>query len=152
MPSPTEPYRPEAPIVAELAAGAVVVELGPDRPRVLLLHHREEDRWCLPKGHVDPGESLAVTALREVEEETGLHDVRLDGEVGQSTYRFYSPRKRRNVQKTTVYFLARTPERTVRLESIFDRHDWVPLDRAVALVKYDTDKQILEAARPRVAA
>jgi 8-oxo-dGTP pyrophosphatase MutT (NUDIX family) len=146
----SEPYRPDLPIVAELAAGAVIVELGPREPRVLLLHVRDEDRWCLPKGHVDPGESLGVTALREVAEETGLHDVHLDGEVGEVTYRFYSPKKRRNVQKTVVYFLGRTAEKTLTLEPIFDRHDWVPIDRAVATVKFDTDRQILEAARPRL--
>jgi len=150
VPPLSEPYRPESPIVAELAAGAVVVELGPSRPRVLLLHQTDDDRWCLPKGHVDPGESLATTALREIEEEAGLHDVRLDGEVGEVSYRFYSPKKRKNVQKTVVYFLARTPERSVRLESIFDRYDWVPIERATTLVKYETDRRILEAARPRL--
>jgi 8-oxo-dGTP pyrophosphatase MutT (NUDIX family) len=148
----SEPYRPDLPIVAELAAGAVVVQLGPSEPRVLLLHQRDEDRWCLPKGHVDPGESLGATALREVEEETGLREVQLDGEVGEATYRFYSPKKRRNVQKTVVYFLGRTSETTVRLEPIFDRYDWVPIDRAASQVKFDTERHILETARPRLTA
>ncbi len=31
--------------------------------------------WDLPKGHQDPGEDIAVTALREVEEETGIKDL-----------------------------------------------------------------------------
>ena len=31
--------------------------------------------WDLPKGHQDPGEDIAVTALREVEEETGIEDL-----------------------------------------------------------------------------
>ena len=36
----------------------------------LLLRHR--DRWDLPKGHCEPGETLLETALRETEEETGI--------------------------------------------------------------------------------
>ena len=33
--------------------------------------------WDLPKGHQDPGEDIAVTALREVEEETGIMDLEM---------------------------------------------------------------------------
>ena len=33
--------------------------------------------WDLPKGHQDPGEDIAVTALREVQEETGIMDLEL---------------------------------------------------------------------------
>ena len=33
--------------------------------------------WDLPKGHQDPGEDIRVTALREVEEETGIQDIRI---------------------------------------------------------------------------
>lgn len=36
----------------------------------LLMKHA--DRWDLPKGHCDGGESFLQTALREMEEETGL--------------------------------------------------------------------------------
>mgnify|MGYP003417465909 CR=1 FL=1 len=33
--------------------------------------------WDLPKGHQDPGEDISVTALREVQEETGIYDLQL---------------------------------------------------------------------------
>ena len=35
--------------------------------------------WDLPKGHQDPGEDIEVTALREVQEETGINDIILRG-------------------------------------------------------------------------
>ena len=36
---------------------------------------RRNGLWDLPKGHQDPGEEISVTALREVEEETGIYDL-----------------------------------------------------------------------------
>lgn len=40
--------------------------------QVLVVHRPRYDDWSLPKGHVDDGESWTETALREVEEETGV--------------------------------------------------------------------------------
>ncbi|MFC5188012.1 NUDIX hydrolase [Actinomadura harenae] len=40
--------------------------------RVLLVHHNGFNKWVPPGGHIEPGESFAETAVREVKEETGL--------------------------------------------------------------------------------
>ena len=146
MPRTTGPYRPAAPIVVELAAGAVVVSPGRAGPEVLLLHHAPEERWCLPKGHVEPGESLTDTALREVREETGLPDVRLADEIAQVTFRFYRPSEERNVLKVSVYFLGRTGTREVRPEPLFDDARWAPIPEALEMVPFETDRVVLRAA------
>jgi 8-oxo-(d)GTP phosphatase len=145
-----EPYHPDAPIVPELAAGAILLQQ--DRSDLLLLHYKDEDRWCFPKGHVDPGESLAAAAVREVAEETGLTSITLAGELGEVSYRFYDPQKGHNVHKTTVYFLARTPERSARPEPMFDRYDWVSVSEALQRVPYETDRRMLEVLARRLAA
>ncbi len=147
MAPPNERFRPGAPIVAELASGAVVLASSTGASELLLLHLREEDRWCLPKGHVEAGESLEDAALREIREESGLASVRLGPELAEVSYRFFSPARAANVLKVSVYFLATTQDRAVRLESLFDRFVWAGVDRALELVPYPTDRHVIEAAR-----
>ena len=55
------------------AAGGIVTD---DAGNMLLI--RRNDRWDLPKGKVEPGETLLQAALREVEEETGINSLTPD--------------------------------------------------------------------------
>lgn len=59
------------------SCGVLLFRSQPQRSFLLMRH---PDRWDLPKGHVDPGESEVECALRELEEETGIQSpaVRLD--------------------------------------------------------------------------
>ena len=56
------------------AAGGLVVNRRGD---YLLI--RRDGLWDLPKGHQEPGEDISVTALREVQEETGVDNLELGG-------------------------------------------------------------------------
>jgi len=127
--------------VAEVAAGGIVRRSSDGH--LLLLHQAEEDRWCLPKGHVEAGESLAAAALREIHEETGLDALTLGPETVEVHYRFFQPDRDRNVLKTVVYFEVRTSNAEPRLEPGFDRCEWVTLAVARRMVRYDTDRQAL---------
>ncbi len=145
----TRPFQPDRPAVAEVAAGAVVAH--EERPELLLLHHAEEDRWCFPKGHVEAGESVVDAAVREITEETGLKEFTLGQELGEVAYRFFDPRRELNVFKTTVYFLAYTPDAHVAPEPLFDRYEWLPPAAAFERVAYDTDRRMIEVAEGALA-
>ncbi len=139
----SEPIHPGAPATAELSAG-MILQRRSDL-RVLLLHEIEEDRWCFPKGHVEPGESLTDAARREAREETGLTDITVERELAECHYRFFDLRRQINVFKVTVYFLGTTEAEPGRLEPIFDRAEWVTLADGRARLKYPSDRAPLDA-------
>jgi len=43
-----------------------------DKGKILLMHHRDTDTWVAPGGSIEPGETPADAAVREMYEETGL--------------------------------------------------------------------------------
>ncbi len=57
---------------ANLVAGACAAVFDAERRKVLLTRRTDNGRWCLPGGHMEAGESIVETCVREVREETGL--------------------------------------------------------------------------------
>jgi 8-oxo-dGTP pyrophosphatase MutT (NUDIX family) len=55
-------------MATQVSSGVIVT----DGHRLLLGHATRSPRWDIPKGLVEPGETLAATAVRELLEETGL--------------------------------------------------------------------------------
>jgi 8-oxo-dGTP pyrophosphatase MutT (NUDIX family) len=90
--------------VSEISAGGLVVSS--ENPRmVALISHKNrggQADWCIPKGHVEKGEDLNATAIREVFEETGIEGKIIE-KIGEISYTFRVGRKK--IQKTVHHFL-----------------------------------------------
>lgn len=93
----------------ELKACGVLIVRGDPITEFLLMRHA--DRWDLPKGHLDPGETETECALRELAEETGLSDADVDLDPGFRFETKYNVRTDRTGgewwPKTLVIFLGR---------------------------------------------
>ena len=77
------------------AAGGVVTN---DSDALLMIYLRQ--RWDLPKGHIEQGESSAVAALREVEEETGVRAEIVGNEPVMCTLHAYDTYGRWELKRT----------------------------------------------------
>jgi 8-oxo-dGTP pyrophosphatase MutT (NUDIX family) len=58
--------------LGKLSVGCTAVVFDPTRQKVLLTQRGDNGRWCLPGGHMEPGESATEACARELWEETGL--------------------------------------------------------------------------------
>ncbi len=128
---------------AVYAAGGVVWRLVEGKLRILLIHRTKYRDLTLPKGKVDPGETLAETAVREIREETGIR-VALGVPVGVSRYRMPNGRT-----KIVHYWAAEATDAAVRTSSFVPNKEvaaieWVSLKKARKHLSYPVDIEILD--------
>src|SRR5437763_11980677 len=97
MPRSSRPWRRRSvPTVEETSAGGLVVNLHEQPPKVAViarLNRAGKVEWCLPKGHVEAGETPEMAAVREIEEETGIRG-KILGSLGTIDYWFSAAGKR----------------------------------------------------------
>jgi 8-oxo-dGTP pyrophosphatase MutT (NUDIX family) len=96
--------RPQPQI--EVSAGGLV-QSQTDPELVALISHKNrggKSDWCIPKGHVEAGEELAQTAVREISEETGI-EAEVVEKLGEINYSFKVGPQR--IKKTVHHFLLR---------------------------------------------
>ena len=129
--------KPESKLIK--AAGAVAWRPGPDgRPEILLVHRRKYDDWSLPKGKVEPGEVLPVTAVREVLEEGGAR-LALGRRLNSVRYNVGGRPKRVHYWSASV---ASLDDRAVPNDEV-DQIEWVDADRAAERISYSRDNAVV---------
>lgn len=74
-------------VVREPTAGGVVYRKKNGKIEILLIQDAK-DRWTVPKGHIEEGESARETAEREVREETGLQRMDVTSWLGKINFRY----------------------------------------------------------------
>jgi 8-oxo-dGTP diphosphatase len=125
-----------------LAAGAVVWRPGADDLDVLVIHRPSRRDWSFPKGKLDPGERLPVTAVREVLEETSI-PIRLGLPISTVQYDVNKPKP---LTKRVSYWVARPVTTGEFAHGATDEVDdvrWVPVSKARSLLSYDRDHKLV---------
>jgi 8-oxo-dGTP pyrophosphatase MutT (NUDIX family) len=124
----------------EISAGMILFRRTPE-PHYLLLHY-ESGHWDFPKGHIESGEDPEETAKRELQEETGISEMRLvDGY--KQTLRYFFRQKGIGIFKVVIFFLGETTQSEVTLSAEHVGFDWLPYDAALARLTFKNSRDIL---------
>ena len=129
------------------SAGGIVVRYDSGQPWLVVgSRRRERDgrTWTLPKGTPNPGESREETALREVEEETGL-EVRITGPLDEIVYWFVQSRTR--IHKTVHYFMMEPVGGDLaRHDHEFEEVRWITFGDAATMLTFETERILVARA------
>jgi len=132
-----------------VAAGGVVL----NKDGMVLVVNQNGNSWSLPKGHVDPGETPLQAAIREIDEESGITQLDLKGELG--SYGRYKIGEKtgedKSEWKVMVFFLFKTAQMAL---SPKDAHNpqaqWVSPDKVEAFLTHPKDKAFYKSVRDKI--
>ena len=125
----------------DLSYGIVPLKKFEGSWRVLLVHHIA-GHWSFPKGHPERGESAEEAAKRELEEETGLHVIKLlQKELLEEVYTF--THRGEKIYKTVRYFIALVDGKEYpQLDELFGC-EWYSFDEAEKVLSFENTKKLL---------
>ncbi|MEP6649463.1 MAG: NUDIX hydrolase [Lapillicoccus sp.] len=143
------------PAVEERSAGGVVIDVHEGCARTAVIARRNRAgrvEWCLPKGHIEAGETLTQTAEREVAEETGITG-RVLAELGTIDYWFATSDRR--VHKFVHHYLLEALRGELTIDNDPDREAidvaWFPLREVHRQLTFPNERRIAQVAWERLA-
>jgi 8-oxo-dGTP pyrophosphatase MutT (NUDIX family) len=127
-----------------IAAGGIVMN-----PNKEILWIFRRGFWDLPKGKLDPNETIEACAIREVMEETGISHLVIGKLILTTTHQYHDKYLNKEVEKTTYWYAMTTDtlqDGTPQTEEDIEAIAWVKqADMASYLAKtYDTIKAVME--------
>jgi len=125
-------------VVRETTSGGIVFRRHVKTGEVqILLMQDAKNRWTIPKGHVEPGEEPRETAEREIREETGLKEMKVNSWLGKVNFRYR--RSHTLVLMTMHIYLVEGLGETDKLhpEDWLNDIKWLPAAEAVDKIAYD---------------
>lgn len=137
-------YDPAAPKPYSIHPAAAVA-LFNSEGNILLLRRKDNDKWTMPGGTLDYGESLADCAVREVREETGLN-IRITGLIGTYTDPHiliaYSDGEVR--REFTLVYAAEIESGELKIDDESKEAAWVPLPSAIEIPLAESQRRRLK--------
>jgi 8-oxo-dGTP pyrophosphatase MutT (NUDIX family) len=143
------------PTKTQISAGGVVFRRRPDaRVEVALISVGAQNRWQLPKGLVDAGESAETAAVREAREEAGV-ETEIVALLDKIEYWYYATNRGARVRfhKFVHFYLLRYLSGDVRdHDAEVNEARWVEIDEARTLLAFAGERKVCARAREMLAA
>jgi diadenosine hexaphosphate hydrolase (ATP-forming) len=137
-------------VVREPTAGGIVFRRTEKNEVEILLIQDAKDRWTIPKGHIEEGETAQETALREVGEEAGITEADAICWLGKIHFRYR--RVSTLVLMTTQIYLFKALGDTdkIQKEDWMNGIKWFPYHEALEVIEYDDIGKLMLLAMKRI--
>lgn len=140
----------QLPVSREVSAGGVAVKVEDGVAFVACIGRRNRSgrlEWCLPKGHIEEGETAEQAAVREVAEETGIASEVIQS-LGVIDYWFTGDDRR--VHKKVHHFLLEAVGGHITTENDPDHEAevaaWIRIDELHSRLAYPNERKMAQTA------
>ncbi len=138
------------PVSNEVSAGGIAIKVEDGVAYAACIGRRNRAgrlEWCLPKGHIEHGETPEIAAVREIAEETGI-DAEIIQPIGVIDYWFTGEDRR--VHKTVHHYLLEARGGVITTENDPDHEaevaDWIPVTQLVQRLAFPNERKMAQAA------
>ena len=137
-------------IVREPTAGGIVFRRDSNNQIEILLIQDAKDRWTIPKGHIEEGETAQQTARREIGEEAGLKNVDIHSWLGKIHFRYR--RVDKLVLMTTQIYLVKALGDTddIKKEDWMNDIKWFKFHDALDMIEYEDIGKLMLLAMKKI--
>ena len=138
-------------IVREPTAGGIVFRMSPDNRDIeILLIQDSKNRWTIPKGHIEPGETAKRTAIREIGEEAGLMRVAALAWLGKINFK-YRRGEQLVLMSTQIYLVQALDynEKPMK-EKWMHGIQWFRFTDALDAIEYEDIEKLMLLARKKI--
>ena len=138
-------------IVREPTSGGIIFRFTRDKKDIeILLIQDSKERWTIPKGHIEPGETAKVTAQREIEEETGLKNFRVLTWLGKIHFK-YRRLDKLVLMTTQIYLVQALDDNEMPTgEKWMKGIQWFSFAEALDAIEYDDIEKLMLIAKKKI--
>jgi len=130
-----------------ICAGGIIIN---DNKEVVIVN-QNHDSWSLPKGHVDPGESVLEAAIREIYEETGIKGIKLIKPIGEyGRYRIGLDGKddKSEFKKIYIFLFSSNQKKLKPIDPVNPEAKWIAYNKVEKLLTHPVDKKFFVDSIP----
>jgi ADP-ribose pyrophosphatase YjhB (NUDIX family) len=137
-------------IVREPTAGGIVFRRDKNDQVEILLIQDHKDRWTIPKGHIEEGETAQQAARREIGEEAGLNDVDVLGWLGKIHFRYRRVDKLVLISQQVYLMRVKTDGNEIQKEEWMNGIKWFKYQDALDAIEYEDIGKLMLLAMKRI--
>lgn len=137
-------------IVREPTAGGIVFRRNKKQEVEFLLIQDHKDRWTIPKGHIEEGETAQQAAQREIGEEAGLNDTDVLGWLGKIHFRYRRIDKLVLISQQVYLMRVKTDGSEIQKEEWMNGIKWFSFHEALDAIEYEDIGKLILLAMKRI--